>query len=168
MRNYYLLSMLFLLSFKSIAGEIVTIAEAYKDLGHASIEMNVKQYNVPDGVLDGALSLEVSYKNPNLCYSWSYGPTPINGEVKMVFVLEQENGGVKSVTLPLSISCRPAKASASTIVWKRDLNNPQELFNKIFPLREDGTRWFAAKVAISLPHGQWDSNYGQNYSIVLK
>ena len=43
-----------------------------------------------------------------------------------------------------------------------------ELWNTLFPLQANGTRWYALQIAATNARGEWDSRDAANYRLVLK
>lgn len=109
----------------------------------------------------------ISYKeNPKA------GIVVCRSNVSFVFIVGADNGGHRE-----SIKVRGDKfcpgdfgdnpGSVNSVSWRVDeLENP-ELWNKLFPLRKDGTRWYAVQVAVTNNYNQWDSDFGNNYRIIL-
>ena len=95
---------------------------------------------------------------------------PSQPAITLVFIVGPHHAR-QVVQLPMNVSCpRSYGDNGSAVNWAsmtlRETDNPG-LWNTLFPLLPDGSRWFAVQVALVNAAGAWDSRYGANYSLVL-
>ena len=100
-----------------------------------------------------------------LCHRFPNQPA-----VTLVFVVGPEHAR-QAVQLPMEVSCPRSygdngSAVNSASLSLREADDPA-LWNTLFPLLPDGTRWFAVQLALVNAAGAWDSRYGGNYALVL-
>lgn len=93
---------------------------------------------------------------------------PGQPSVTLVFVVGPE-GARTSVQRPMTVSCprsygdnlqHPNNARFS-------VNSDDPLWDVLFPPKADGSRWYAARVALVDTRGVWDSRFGDDYRLVL-
>jgi hypothetical protein len=112
--------------------------------------------------------LVVTYREPIdskilLCRLFPHQPA-----ASLVFVVGPE-GERASIMGSMDVSCpvgdpggHPATATFRLVESERP-----ELWDALFPPRPDGSRWYALQIALVNAVGEWDSNFGQNYGLVV-
>jgi hypothetical protein len=82
-----------------------------------------------------------------------------------------------SIVLPMQSLCHPDFRDAFYTPGRAYLTvmaSYSGIWDRLFPLREDGSRWYAIQVAFTTrpqttdPEASWDSNWNNDYRIVLK
>lgn len=115
--------------------------------------------------------LAVSYEEVPSAFSFVPCQAPVSEQkVTLLFVTGPTNARVV-LTRPMAITCpsqwgdnggHPNRASFSVAK-----DEDPALWDALFPVRPDGSRWYALQVAASNSRGAWESRYGQNYALVM-
>jgi hypothetical protein len=113
--------------------------------------------------------LVVTYREPIdskvlLCHLFPNEPA-----ASLVFVVGPE-GDRTSLTGTMDVSCLVGDPGGhpNTASFRLVEDEQPELWDALFPPRPDGSRWFALQVALANARGGWDSNFGQNYGLMLE
>lgn len=170
-------TLLFLLcaltSLPVLAEDIVTATySAEHRAGSMFFKATVREFRPSFG--ENWAALDVTYGNSYgnaLCMPTSEGDRPL--DVYLVFVLGEERFEV-----PATVSCRgwPYQATPHDrdFTWYdprahvyANTLSLKERFDRIFPARADGSRWYALKLGVRTVNGGLD-NYGQFFPLVLE